>query len=195
MSGIPYVIEKGVNDQERSYDLYSRLLKDRIIFVRGEFCQEMADSIVAQLLFLESSDSKEEIRMYISSSGGEVNSMYAIYDTMCYITSSISTIAIGTCASAASFILASGEKGKRFALPNVDIMIHELSGGTGGKFNDIKNHFEHTTKLYDKMAAHYSEFTGQKLSKIKTDMQKDYFMTSEEAKTYGLIDEVLYRRK
>jgi ATP-dependent Clp protease protease subunit len=193
--GIPYVIEKGKNDQERSYDIWSRLLLDRIIFVRGEFCQEMADSIVAQLLFLETSDPEEDIRMYISSPGGEVNSMYAIYDVMTYVKPDISTIAIGTCASAASFILAAGQKGKRFALPNVDIMVHELSGGTGGKFNDIKNHFAHTTKLYDKMAVHYSEFTGQKLSKIKTDMQRDYFMSSEEAKTYGLIDEVLYKRK
>jgi ATP-dependent Clp protease protease subunit len=192
--GIPYVIEKGKNDQERSYDLWSRLLKDRIVFVRGEFCQEMADSIVAQLLFLESSDPEEEIRMYISSPGGEVNSMYAIFDVMSYIKPIISTIAIGTCASAASFILASGEKGKRFALPNVDIMVHELSGGTGGKFNDIKNHFAHTTKLYDKMAVHYSEFTGQKLAKIKRDMERDYFMSAEEAKEYGLIDEVLYKR-
>lgn len=193
--GIPYVIEKGPKDQERVYDLASRLLKDRIIFVKGVFNQEMADSIVAQLLFLESSDPSEDIRMYINSPGGEISAMYAIYDTMCYIAPDISTIAMGTCASAASFILASATKGKRFALPNVNIMVHEMSGGADGKFNDIKNSYEHMTKLYEKMALHYVEFTGQKLSKIKQCMQRDFFMSSEEAKNFGLIDEVLYKRK
>ncbi len=194
MSGIPYVIEKGPKNEERMYDLASRMLKDRIIFIRGEFNQEMAYSVVAQLLFLESSDSEEDIRMYINTPGGEVTAMYAIYDTMTYIKAPISTIAMGTCASAASFILAAGEKGKRFALPNCDLMIHELSGGAGGKFNEIKNTFEHTIKLYEKMANHYSEFTGKSVKRIKQDMQRDFFMTAEEAKEYGLIDEVLYKR-
>jgi ATP-dependent Clp protease protease subunit len=194
MGGMPYVIERGPKNEERTYDLPSRMLKDRIIFVRGVFDQSMADSVVAQLLFLETSDPEEDIRMYINSPGGEISSMYAIYDTMNYIKPAITTIAMGTCASAASFILAAGTKGKRFALPNCEVMIHELSGGTGGKFNEIKNAYEHTIKLYEKMAKHYVEFTGQKLSKIKQDMQRDFFMTSEEAKEYGLIDEVLYKR-
>lgn len=192
---MPYVIEKGPKDQERMYDLPSRMLKDRIIFVKGVFCQEMADSVVAQLLFLETADPEEDIRMYINSPGGEVSALYAIYDTMNYIKPAISTIAMGACASAASFILAAGTKGKRFALPNSEIMIHELSGGNGGKFNDMRNTFEHTIKLYEKMAKHYVEFTGQKLSKIKRDMERDFFMSAEEAKAYGLIDEVLYKRK
>jgi ATP-dependent Clp protease protease subunit len=194
MGGMPYVIERGPKNEERTYDLPSRMLKDRIIFVRGVFDQNMADSVVAQLLFLETSDPDEDIRMYINSPGGEISAMYAIYDTMTYIKAPVSTIAMGTCASAASFILAAGNKGKRFALPNCEVMIHELSTGTGGKFNDIKNAYEHTTRLYEKMAKHYVEFTGQKLSKIKQDMQRDFYMSSEEAKTYGLIDEVLYKR-
>ena len=194
MSGMPYVIERGPKNEERTYDLPSRMLKDRIIFVRGIFCPDMADSVVAQLLFLETSDPDEDIRMYINSPGGEISAMYAIYDTMNYIKAPITTIAMGTCASAASFILAAGAKGKRFALPNCEVMIHELSGGQGGKFNEIKNAYEHTIKLYEKMAKHYVEFTGQKLSKIKQDMQRDFYMSSEEAKAYGLIDEVLYKR-
>lgn len=191
---VPYVIEKGPGDQERMYDLPSRLLKDRVIFVRGVFNQEMADSVVAQLLFLESSGPEEDINMYINSPGGEVTAMYAIYDTMCYIKSPISTIAMGTCASAASFILAAGAKGKRSALPNCEIMIHELSGGAGGKFSEIKNSYEHTMHLYEKMAKHYVELTGQKLAKIKQDMQRDFYMSAEEAVKYGLIDKVLYKR-
>lgn len=191
---VPYVIEKGPGNQERMYDLPSRLLKDRIIFVRGIFDQSMADSVVAQLLFLESSDPNEDIRMYINSPGGEVVSMYAIYDTMTYIKPNISTIGIGGCASAASLILSAGAKGKRFALPNCEIMIHELSGGAGGKFNDIKVGYEHTMHLYEKMAKNYSEFTGQKIQKIKKDMERDFYMSALEAKEYGLIDEVLYKR-
>ena len=191
---VPYVIEKGPGDQERVYDLYSRLLKDRIIFIKGVFNQEMADSVVAQLLFLESVDPTEDIRIYINSPGGEINALYAIYDTMCYIRPEVSTIAVGVCASAASFVLAAGQKGKRFALPNSEVMIHEFSGGAGGKFNEIKNNYDHMIKLYEKMAKHYVEFTGQKLHKIKKDMEKDFYMSAEEAKAYGLIDEVLYKR-
>ena len=191
---MPYVIEKGPGNQERMYDLPSRLLKDRIIFIRGIFDQSMADSVVAQLLFLESSDANEDIRMYINSPGGEITAMYAIYDAMSYIKPNISTIGFGQCASAASFILSSATKGKRFALPNTEIMVHELSGGAGGKFNDIKVGYEHTLRLYEKMAKHYVEFTGQKLSKIKQDMQRDFYMNAEEAVKYGLIDEVLYKR-
>ena len=191
---IPYVIEKGPGDQERSYDLYSRLLKDRVVFIKGVFDQEMADAVVAQLLFLETMDSTEDIRMYINSPGGQINAMYAIFDTMQYITPDIVTIGIGQCASAASFILAGGTKGKRFALNNCMHMLHEFSSGAEGKFNDIKNSYDHMAKLYEKMAKNYVEFTGQKLSKIKQCMQRDFYMSSEEAKSFGLIDEVLYKR-
>ena len=191
---IPHVIEQGPKGQERVYDLYSRMLKDRIVFIKGEFCQDMADSVVAQLLFLESQDADSDIMMYINSPGGVINSMYAIYDTMQYIKPDIVTVGMGHCASAASFILASGTKGKRYALPNTDIMIHELSGGNQGKFNDMKVAFEHSEALYSKMAKHYVNATGQKLTKIKKDMERDFYMSADEAQKYGLIDEVHERR-
>jgi len=191
---IPYVIEKGPNNQERSYDLFSRLLKDRIVFIRGGIGEGMADIIVAQLLFLESDSPEKDIYMYINSPGGLINEMYGIYDAMTYIKPDITTMCYGQCASAGSFLLAAGTKGKRFALPNVNIMIHELAAGTSGKFQNMKNDFEHYEKTYEKMANHYVGFTGQDLDKVKEDMKKDYFMTAEEAKEYGLVDEIQYSR-
>jgi ATP-dependent Clp protease protease subunit len=191
---VPYVIEKGKDNQERVYDLYSRMLKDRIIFIRGAFDADMADAVVAQLLFLESVDNSADIFMYINSPGGEIHPMYAIYDTMCYIKPEITTIGFGEVCSAASFILAAGTKGKRFCLPNTEIMIHELSGGASGKFNEIENRYIHTKKLYDRMAVHYSKMTGQRITKIKKDMEKDFFMNAEEAKAYGLVDEIQNKR-
>lgn len=191
---IPFVIEKGPNDQERVYDLYSRLLRDRIIFIKGEFNQEMADAVVAQLLFLESSDSDSDIYIYINSPGGHITALYAIFDVMQYINPDIVTVGMGMCASAASFILAAGTNGKRFALPNTEVMIHELSGGFQGKAQEMFNKIEHTKKLYDKMAKHYVNFTGQKLAKIKADMKKDFYMSAEEAKDYGLIDKIHAKR-
>lgn len=190
---IPYVIENE-HGQEKSYDLYSRLLKDRIIFIGTEFEPEMANSIVAQLLFLETVDSESDINIYINSPGGEVDSLYAIYDTMTYIKPDIVTIAFGTCASAANFILAAGTKGKRYALPNANLMMHEFSGGAQGMAHDLMNRVEHMKKLHARMAQHYSEFTGQDVEKIKEDMKKDYYMTPEEAKEYGLIDHIQYHR-
>lgn len=190
MSSIPYVIERAPKGQERVYDLYSRLLKDRIVFVRDSFNQTMADAVVAQLLYLESVDPEQDIYMYINSPGGYLTAMFSIYDVMQYVKPDIVTVGTGQCASAGSFILAAGTKGKRFALPNTDIMIHELSGGTSGKFNDMKVEFEHSKHLYDKMAKYYVDFTGQKLAKIKKDMERDCYMTAEEAKNYGLIDEI-----
>jgi len=187
---VPYVIEKGKDNQERVYDLYSRMLKDRIIFIRGPFDAEMADAVVAQLLFLESVDNSADIFMYINSPGGEVTAMYAIYDVMNYIKPDVVTVGFGVCASAGSFILAAGTKGKRHALPNCEIMLHELSGGSGGKFNDIKIGYEHTVKLYERMIGDYSKFTGQDLQKIKKDLERDFYMSAEESKTYGLIDAV-----
>jgi len=187
---VPFVIEKGPKDQERMYDLYSRLLKDRIIFIRGQFNQDMADSVVAQLLFLETADNEKDIFMYINSPGGELTALYAIYDVMTYVKPDIVTVGMGMCASAASFVLAAGTNGKRFALPNTQIMIHELSTGTQGKAGDVRNYVKHMETLHSRMADYYVKFTGQKLSKVKKDMERDYFMTSAEAIKYGLIDEV-----
>ena len=192
---IPYIIEKGPNNQERAYDLYSRLLKDRIIFVKGEINEDSADAVVGQLLFLESDFREKDIHMYINSKGGEIAGMYAIYDTMNYIKSDVATIGFGTCASAASFLLAAGAKGKRTGLPNLDVMIHEVSGGITGKYNHMKNYYNHLDNMYNKMIKDYVEFTGQKPNKIKRDMEKDYFMSAEEAKDYGLIDKVQYSRE
>jgi len=194
MSRIPYVIEKGAKGEERAYDLFSRLLKDRIIFVNGKFSPEMADSIVAQLLFLEASDPDQDVFMYINSPGGLISSMYAIYDTMNYIRPDIVTVGYGVVMSAGSFILAAGTKGKRFALPNTDIMIHEFSSGSQGKFNDIKIEYQQLEILHDKMAKDYVKMTGQKLKKIKVDMERDFYMNPEEAKEYGLIDKVEEKR-
>jgi len=184
----PYVIEKSDNGQEKMYDIWSRLMVDRVVFIKGEFCPEMADSVVAQLLFLESQDKDKDIYMYINSPGGMVTSMFSIFDTMQYIKPDVCTIAYGDAASAASFILSAGTKGKRFALPNTSVMVHEVSGGHHGKFHEMQNSFKQTEKLYEKMAKYYVEFTGQKLEKIKEDMKIDYFMSAEEAKVYGLID-------
>jgi len=191
---VPYVIEKGEKGQEKMYDLYSRLLKDRIIFVKDVFEDNMANSVVAQLLFLESVDKDADIYMYINSPGGVITSMNCIYDTMCYIKPDIVTLGMGQVASAASFILAAGTKGKRFALPNTSIMIHELSSGLDGKFKDMKNAFTHTAETHRKMSEYYSKFTGQKVEKVMSDMELDFYMTSEEAVSYGLIDDVKINR-
>lgn len=192
---VPYVIEKGVDNQERVYDLYSRLLKDRIVFIRGPIDQNLADSVVAQLLFLESSDNEKDISMYINSPGGTISEMYSIYDTMNCIGPNITTVGLGTCASAGSFLLAAGTKGKRFALQNSQIMIHELSGGTSGKAGDIRNHCKHLEEMYEKMAKQYVKMTGQKLQKVKKDMERDFYLTAEEAIAYGLIDKIQTKRK
>ena len=193
--GIPYIIEKGPNNQERSYDLFSRLLKDRIVFIKGPIREGSADAVVAQLLFLESDSPTKDIFMYINSPGGLISEMYGIYDAMQYVRPDINTMGYGQCMSAGSFLLAAGTKGKRFALPNADIMIHELAGGADGKYHEIRNSVKHMEVLYEKMAGHYVDFTGQKLDKIKKDMERDNFMTAEVAKEYGLIDEIQYNRE
>lgn len=192
MARTPYVIEE-YKDGERSYDLYSRLLKDRIIFISGPFTDDVADSVVAQLLFLEAQDPDKDINMYLNSPGGALTSMYAIYDTMNYIKPDIATIGYGQVMSAGSFILAAGTRGKRYALPNTDIMIHELSGGTQGKYHDIKMVYEHVSLLYDKMARHYVKMTGNTLKRVQEDMKLDKYMTPDDAKDYGkygLIDQI-----
>ena len=193
MGSIPYVIEID-GDKERAYDLYSRLLKDRIIFIRGGFDEDMANSVIGQLLFLESADPDSDIYMYVNSHGGHLDAMFAIFDTMRYVKPDIATLGVGSVMSAGSFILAAGTKGKRFALPNCQIMIHEMSSGNSGKYNDIKNHQKYLDRLHNTLAQYYSELTGQKINKVKKDMERDYYMTAEEAKEYGLIDEVQYKR-
>jgi len=192
---IPYIIEFGPNNSERAYDLYSRLLKDRIIFIRGGIDEGFSDAIVGQLLFLESDSPEKDIFMYINSPGGQLDEMYAIYDVMSYVRPNIVTVGYGKCMSAASFLLAAGTKGKRYVLPNTEIMIHELSSGTRGKYNEIKNYAKYLDAAYEKMAGDYAKFTGQKLAKIKKDMQRDFYMNAEEAKEYGLIDEIQYVRE
>jgi len=193
MGSTPYVIE-GEGNKEKSYELFARLLKDRIIFITGMIASNTADSVVAQLLFLESADPDKDINIYINSPGGHIDAMYAIYDTMNYIKPEIATIGYGTCASAASFLLAAGTKGKRYALKNSNIMIHELSSGTQGKYNDIKTEMKHLDALYGKMAKQYVKMTGQSLKKVKEDMERDYHMSANEAKKYGIVDSVEEKR-
>jgi ATP-dependent Clp protease, protease subunit len=191
---IPYVIEKKPGGNETAYDLYSRLLKDRIVFVKGKFDHDMADSVVAQLLYLESQDSSDDIYMYVDSPGGHISAMFAIYDVMNYIKPDVVTVGMGICASAGSFILASGAKGKRSALPNTEIMIHELSSGFSGKFGDLRVDYEHSEKLYEKMAKMYADITNQPINRIKKDMKRDFYMNPEEAVGYGLIDKIYSSR-
>lgn len=193
MALVPMVVEQ-TNRGERSYDIYSRLLKDRIIFASGEVNDVMADLIVAQLLFLESEDPNKDIQLYINSPGGSVSAGFAIYDTMNYIKPDVSTICIGMAASMGAFLLASGAKGKRFALPNSDIMIHQPSGGAQGQASDIQINAEKILKIRKKLNEILAERTGQDLEKIERDTDRDYWLTSEEAKKYGLIDKVIEKR-
>lgn len=195
MSRVPVVIEKDDKDNERAYDIYSRMLKDRIIFITGEFTQDMADAVVAQLLFLEAEDAEKDIFMYINSPGGMLTSANAIYDTMQYIKPDIVTMGYGQCCSAGSFILAAGTKGKRHVLPNTEVMIHELSAGNQGKFHDMEARWSHTKRIHEKMAEKYVDFTGKDLETIKKDMETDYWMIGEEVVAYGLVDKVEDVRK
>lgn len=193
MTLVPMVVEQ-TNRGERSYDIYSRLLKDRIIFLSGTITDQVADLIVAQLLFLESEDPDKDIQIYINSPGGSVSAGFAIYDTMQYIKPDISTICIGMAASMGAFLLLAGEQGKRFALPNSDIMIHQPLGGAQGQASDIKIHAEKILETRDRLNKIISERTEQPLDKIEKDTDRDYFMTAEEAKEYGVIDEVIESR-
>lgn len=195
MAGIPYVIEFDEKGKERSYDLFSRLLKDRIIFITGQFDDQMANVVVAQLLFMEMLDEDVDIYMYINSPGGQVSSMYAIYDCMNYIKNDVVTLGFGNVASAASFILAAGAKDKRYILPNCEVMIHELSGGVQGKATDMEINLKHSLKLREKMSNHYVEMTGQSLEKVKSDMERDYWMDAKEAVEYGLADKIQEKKK
>lgn len=194
MSYIPMVIEQ-TGKGERSYDIYSRLLKERIIFLSDEVNDVTASLIVAQLLFLESEDPDKDIYLYINSPGGSITSGMAIYDTMNYIKPQVSTICVGMAASMGAFLLAAGEKGKRFALPNAEIMIHQPLGGFNGQATDIDIHARRILKIKETLNEILSERTGQSLEKIKTDVERDYFMSAKEAKEYGLIDEVIVKKK
>lgn len=195
MSLVPMVIEQ-TNRGERSYDIFSRLLNDRIVMLSGVINDESASLIIAQLLFLEASDPDKEISFYINSPGGSITSAFAIYDTMQYIKPDVSTICTGMAASAGSFLLAAGAKGKRFSLPNSEILIHQpwSEGGIKGQATDIKIHAEWMLKTKAKLNRIYSELTGQSLEKLERDMERDYFMSAEEAKEYGLIDGIMLKR-
>lgn len=190
---IPTVIEKD-RDGERAYDIYSRLLKDRIVFVSGSIDDSLANIVVAQLLFLEKENPKEDIQMFINSPGGSVSSGMAILDTMNYISCNISTIAVGMAASMASILLTSGAKGKRFALPNSKILIHQPLGGVQGQASDIEIEAEEIIKLKKSLNEILAKSTGQKISQIEKDVDRDKYFTAKEAKEYGLIDKVIRKR-
>ncbi len=194
MYNIPYVIEKD-NRGERSYDLYSRLLEDRIVFLSGEVDTAMANSVIAQLLYLETKDPQKDIYLYINSPGGSVTDGLAIYDTMRYIKCDVNTICIGLAASMGAFLLSSGTKGKRFALPNSEIMIHQPSGGVQGQATEIAIVAERIIKTKEKMNKILAENCGQTVKKIASDVERDYYMDAKEAKEYGLIDNVFVTRK
>ncbi len=184
------VIEKSQNG-ERAYDIYSRLLKDRIIFLGEAINDHTANIIIAQLLFLEAEDKNKEIKFYINSPGGSVSAGLAIYDTMQYIKCDVSTICIGMAASMASVLLAAGTPGKRLSLPNSEIMIHQVLGGYEGQASDIKIHAEHILKIKDKMNKILSKHTGKTLSEIEKDSDRDFFMSAEDAKKYGIVDKII----
>ena len=191
---IPYVIEQ-TSRGERSYDIYSRLLKDRIIFLGEEVSDISANTIVAQLLFLESEDPDKDIQLYINSPGGSVTAGMAIYDTMQYVKCPVSTICVGLAASMGAFLLSAGTKGKRFALPNSEIMIHQPSGGARGQASDIKIHADHIIKTREKLNKILSENTGKSLEQIAIDTERDNFMSAQEALEYGIIDTIFDRSK
>ena len=193
MALVPVVVEQ-TGRGERSYDIYSKLLKDRIIFLGDEVNDATAGLIVAQLLFLESEDPDKDIHLYINSPGGSITAGMAIYDTMQYIKPDVTTICIGMAASMGAFLLAAGAKGKRLALPNSEIMIHQPLGGTRGQATDIEIHAKRILKMKDTLNQILSERTGQPLEKIQMDTERDNFMSSIEAKEYGLIDEVITNR-
>ena len=193
MSVIPYVIEQ-TSRGERSYDIYSRLLKERIIFLGEEVTDASASVIIAQLLFLEGEDPEKDIHLYINSPGGSVSAGLAIYDTMQYIKCDVSTICVGMAASMGAFLLSGGAKGKRYALPNAEIMIHQPLGGAKGQATDIKIAAEHILRTRDRLNRMLAEHTGQNLEKIEIDTERDNFMSAQEAKEYGLVDEVIVSR-
>ncbi|MBR6708061.1 MAG: ATP-dependent Clp endopeptidase proteolytic subunit ClpP [Clostridia bacterium] len=193
MALVPMVVEQS-NRGERSYDIYSRLLKDRIVFLADEVNDATASLVVAQLLFLEVEDPDKDIHLYINSPGGSISAGMAIYDTMNYIKCDVATTCIGMAASMGAFLLSAGAKGKRFALPNSEIMIHQPLGGTRGQASDIKIHTDHILRVRDNLNHILAANTGKSLEQIQIDTERDNFMTAEQAKEYGLIDSVVTRR-
>jgi ATP-dependent Clp protease protease subunit len=191
---IPYVVEQ-TGRGERSYDIYSRLLKDRIIFLGTAIDDGVANSIIAQLLFLQMEDGKKDINIYINSPGGSVTSGLAIYDTMQFLTCDVNTYCIGMAASMGAVLLAAGTKGKRFALPNSDIMIHQVSGGAQGTASDVERTVEFMFKLKKRLIKILADHTGKTEAQVKDDSDRDYYMTAAEAKDYGLVDQVVTSRK
>ena len=191
---VPYVVEQ-TGKGERSYDIYSRLLEDRIIFLTGEINDAVADAVVAQLIYLEGKDPDKDISLYINSPGGSVTAGMAIYDTMNYIKCDVSTICIGMAASMGAFLLSSGAKGKRYALPNAEIMIHQPLGGAQGQASDIAIHAQQILKIKAKLNKILSQNTNQPLEKVEIDTDRDYYMSAPEAMEYGLIDKVFDARK
>ncbi len=193
MALIPSVIEQ-TNRGERAYDIYSRLLEDRIVFLTGEIDDAVADTVVAQLVYLENKDPDKEISLYINSPGGSVTAGLAIYDTMNYISCDVCTICIGMAASMGAFLLSSGTKGKRFSLPNSEIMIHQPLGGAQGQASDIKIHAEHIIKTRSRLNSILAANTGKPLEEIERDTDRDNFLSAEEALAYGLIDRIIVKK-
>ncbi|MAZ67299.1 ATP-dependent Clp endopeptidase, proteolytic subunit ClpP [bacterium] len=187
---VPMVVEKG-QFGERAYDIYSRLLKERIVFLGGGIDDHVANLIIAQLLFLQSEDPKADIALYINSPGGQISAGLAILDTMSHIKPDVSTICVGMAASMGSVLLSAGKKGKRFALPNSEVMIHQPWGGTQGQASDIEITAKHILRLRDTLNKMLAKNTGQKLAQIEKDVDRDFFMTADEAKKYGVVDKVL----
>lgn len=194
MNYIPYVIEQ-INGGERSYDIYSRLLKDRIIILTGEITTSVANSIIAQLLFLAADDNTADIFMYINSPGGSITDGLAIFDTMNVIQPKIQTICIGMCASMAAFLLAAGEKGYRFALPNSEVMIHQPLGGASGQTSDVLIAAERLKMMKQKMNQMLAKLTGQKIKRIEIDTDRDYWFSAEEAISYGIVDAIITKKQ
>ena len=190
MNLIPMVVEKS-QFGERAYDIYSRLLKERIIFLGDPITDDLANSVIAQLLFLESQDAKADIKLYINTPGGLVTSGLAVYDTMQYVKCDVATICVGIAASMGAVLLAAGVKGKRFILPNAEVMIHQIMGGAEGQATDIKIRAEHILRLYDRINKILAKHSGQDLSKIEKDTDRDYFMTADEAVKYGIADKII----
>jgi ATP-dependent Clp protease protease subunit len=190
---VPMVIEKSPFG-ERAFDIYSRLLKDRIIFLGGPVDDHTANLIIAQLLFLESEDPKKDIQLYINSPGGSVTSALAMLDTMHYIKPDVATVCVGMAASAAAILLAAGQKGKRFILPNAEVMIHQPWGGAQGQATDIEITAKHIVATRERLNKILAKATGQSLEKIEKDVERDYFMSAEEAKKYGIIDEIFHQK-
>ena len=187
---IPTVIEKTTMG-ERAYDIYSRLLKERIVFLSGTIDDEMANIVIAQLLFLESEDPKKDIRLYVHSPGGSVSAAMAIYDTMNHIKPDVSTICVGIAASAAAVLLSSGARGKRYALPNAEVMIHQVMGGAEGQASDIAITAKHILRIKENLNKILAKNTGKSPEQVEKDSDRDYYMTAEDSKKYGLIDEVM----